>query len=125
MPRELGRTVSESRPLLAITPERRWGTSTRAGDTVRARKVLDTLKTRWNEQERRGTEAEGLGGLAANLASVYIGLGDTAQALRWLEEAVDRRAGYVLYLAADPTYKPLHQSRRFRALLERIGLPTS
>jgi hypothetical protein len=45
------------------------------------------------------------------------------QALTWLERATALRAGFMLYLAINPTFKLLRPEPRFQALLRRIGLP--
>ena len=45
------------------------------------------------------------------------------ETLTWLERAAELRAGMILYLAIDPTFKPLHGEPRFQALLRKIGLP--
>ena len=98
----------------------------RSGRTDEARKVLRALLARVNEPDRSHTRppsAPHQGDLAVDLAVVYLGLGDRAQALTWLERATDARSGYMLYLAADPIYKPLHEEPRFRVLLKRLNLP--
>ena len=93
----------------------------RTGRRDDARRILDTLLARVDEQDLSGRQ----GDVAWDLSTVYLGLGDHAQALTWLERATDAHAFYMLYLAADPTYKPLYAEPRFRALLKRIGLPAT
>jgi hypothetical protein len=44
--------------------------------------------------------------------------------LSWLERAAELRAGFMLYLAIDPTFNPLHGEPRFQALLKKVGLPS-
>lgn len=56
------------------------------------------------------------------IAAVYVGLGDTAAALSWLERAVDDRATSMVFVAAEPMYAPLRSHPRFQRVLERIGL---
>jgi hypothetical protein len=81
--------------------------------------ILNTLKARVDERDRSGAQ----GGLARNVATVYMGLGKREETLTWLERAAELRAGWMLYLAIDPTFKQLHTEPRFRALLDKIGLP--
>ena len=89
------------------------------GRRTQAVQILDTLKARLPERDRSGAQAD----LAVDLATVYMGLGDRAQALTWLERATALRAGFMLYLAINPTFKSLHTEPRFQALLRKIGLP--
>jgi tetratricopeptide (TPR) repeat protein len=56
------------------------------------------------------------------LAMVAIGLGDTAQALDWLERGRNERSFYVPFVAADPIFEPLHRNARFLQLVRTIGL---
>jgi Flp pilus assembly protein TadD len=91
------------------------------GRESQAMQILDTLKARVDERDRSGTQ----GDLAVGVATVYMGLGKREETLTWLERAAELRAGWMLYLAIDPTFKPLHGEPRFQALLRRIGLPTS
>jgi TolB-like protein/Flp pilus assembly protein TadD len=93
----------------------------RSGRRDEARRILDTLLARVSAQDR----ARSQGALAWDIATVYLGIGDRAQALTWLERATDAHEGYMLYLAADPTYKPLRGARRFEALLKKLGLPSA
>jgi tetratricopeptide (TPR) repeat protein len=93
----------------------------RTGDRTEATRVLRALEARVNKDDHSG----GQGDLAQNLAAVHMGLGNRAQALTWLERAVAAHSGSMLYLAVDRTYRPLHNEPRFRALLEKVGLPTS
>jgi hypothetical protein len=90
------------------------------GRRDQARRVLDTLKARVAADERSATPIRAI---AIDLATVYIGLGEKAEALTWLERAAEAR-GVVLYLAVDPTFKTLHAERRFKELLIKLGLPS-
>jgi len=89
------------------------------GRESQAMQILNTLKARVDERDRSVSQ----GALARNVATVYMGLGKRADALTWLERATELRSGWMLYLATDPTFKPLHAEPRFQALLRRIGLP--
>jgi TolB-like protein/tetratricopeptide (TPR) repeat protein len=89
------------------------------GRESQAMQILNTLKARVDERDRSVSQ----GALARNVATVYMGLGKRAEALTWLERAAELRSGWMLYLATDPTFKPLHAEPRFQALLRRIGLP--
>ena len=91
----------------------------RTGRTREATEILNTLKARVDPRDRSGTQ----GNLAMDLATVYMGLGEREQTLTWLERAAELRAGFMLYLAIDPTFKPLHAEPRFQVLLRKIGLP--
>jgi len=89
------------------------------GRASQAMQILDTLKARVDKRDRSGTQAD----LAMDLATVYMGLGKREETLTWLERAAELRAGFMLYLAIEPTFKPLHAEPRFQALLRKIGLP--
>jgi TolB-like protein/Flp pilus assembly protein TadD len=89
------------------------------GRASQAMQILNTLKARVDERDRSGTQ----GDLARNVATVYMGLGKREETLTWLERAAELRAGWMLYLAIDPTFKPLHAEPRFQALVRKIGLP--
>jgi len=69
-------------------------------------------------RDRSGTQAA----LAIDVATVCMGLGKREETLTWLERAAELR-GFILNLAIDPTFKPLHGEPRFQALLRKIGLP--
>ena len=53
-------------------------------------------------------------GHRCDLATVYTGLGERQEALNWLKRAIELRAGFMLYLAIDPTFEALHAEPRFR-----------
>jgi hypothetical protein len=57
----------------------------------------------------------------ANIALIYVGLGDADEAMSWLNRAYEARfnASILLRLGFDP----LRSDARFRDLLRRIGLP--
>ncbi|HJQ22627.1 MAG TPA: tetratricopeptide repeat protein [Blastocatellia bacterium] len=57
-----------------------------------------------------------------DIALVYSGLGDTAQAIEWLYRAYDERAQWMIFLAVDPRFESLHADQRFRELVARLGL---
>jgi TolB-like protein/tetratricopeptide (TPR) repeat protein len=60
---------------------------------------------------------------ALDIATVYLGLGDTDATFAWLERAVQTRASALVYLAVDPRYDAVREDPRFRGLVRRIGLP--
>lgn len=57
------------------------------------------------------------------IAAVYVGLGDTTQALRWLERGYDGRDGDMVMLKAFPLWDPLHGNPRYEALVRRMRFP--
>ena len=58
---------------------------------------------------------------AANIALVYVGLGDNARAMTWLNKAYQGRFNPSILLR--PVFDPLRSDPRFQDLLRRIGLP--
>ncbi|WP_420317254.1 TPR end-of-group domain-containing protein [Ekhidna sp.] len=57
-----------------------------------------------------------------NFATLYTGLGDHEKALDYLEKVVEQKIGAVLLIHISPIWKPLRDTPRFKALLNRIGL---
>jgi serine/threonine-protein kinase len=57
-----------------------------------------------------------------HLALVYIGLGDDERAFDWLDEALNQRVWYLVYLNADPVFEPLRSDPRFDRLVTEVGL---
>src|SRR6185312_3995566 len=87
-----------------------------AGRNADARRVLDQLQT----IASRGQYVSPL-----HVALVHEGLGQSDEALRWLEEAYRGRDEYLVYLNVYPEFNALHSSPRFQALARNIGLPTT
>jgi DNA-binding winged helix-turn-helix (wHTH) protein len=84
-----------------------------AGDMSNAQRVLsDLLQAR----ARRHVPAYGI-------ALVYLGLGDTQQALNHLEQAFDEHSHWVLFLRVEPMLDSIREDSRFASLVRRIGLP--
>ena len=57
----------------------------------------------------------------ANIALIYVGLGDRDQAMIWLDKAYQARFNPSILLR--PAFDPLRSDTRFQDLLRRIGLP--
>lgn len=53
-------------------------------------------------------------------AHIYAALGQTDQALDWLERAFDARDVYLIFLRASPMYSILEKNPRFSAMWKRI-----
>jgi len=62
---------------------------------------------------------------AYNIAMIYNALGQTGDALTWLERGMNQRAPYMTFLASDPKWKNLRNEPRYLALLRRLNLPTA
>jgi TolB-like protein/Flp pilus assembly protein TadD len=82
-----------------------------SGNKMEAEKILDQLKK--ISQERYVS--------AYSFALAYLGLGNKAEALRWLEQSYQDRAGADIgWIRVDPLFDPLHGDPRFEALAEKI-----
>lgn len=57
-----------------------------------------------------------------NVALVYHGLGDTTEAMRWLEKADNERDVRMVFLGVDPLWDSLRSDPHFAGLLERMKL---
>ena len=60
---------------------------------------------------------------AYDIAVVYVGLGENAQAFEWLSKALEERSGFLIYIKCDRRFDGLRSDPRYEALLKRIGLP--
>ncbi|HEY2401742.1 MAG TPA: winged helix-turn-helix domain-containing protein [Steroidobacteraceae bacterium] len=59
---------------------------------------------------------------AGDIASIYASLGDTDNALMWLDRALQQRASLLGFLAQNPTFDGLHNDPRFAAIVDRVGI---
>jgi DNA-binding winged helix-turn-helix (wHTH) protein/Tfp pilus assembly protein PilF len=59
---------------------------------------------------------------AVDIAAIYTSLGDSGNAIAWLERALEQRASTLGFLAQNPAFDPLHRDARFVALIQRIGV---
>jgi hypothetical protein len=57
------------------------------------------------------------------MALVYLGTGEQAKALEWLNKAILTHNDYVTQLKLDPRIDPLRSNPRLQQLVQRIGLP--
>jgi serine/threonine protein kinase/Flp pilus assembly protein TadD len=60
---------------------------------------------------------------AYDIAAVYVGLGEKAQAFEWLSKAFEERSGFLIYIKCDRRFDGLRSDPRYEALIKRIGLP--
>jgi tetratricopeptide (TPR) repeat protein len=82
-----------------------------SGKRSEAIKLLDDLKKRSNPIYSHGSE----------IAVVYAALGETDQAMNWLEKGYEERFNPGVLLR--PGFDPLRSDPRFEDLVRRIGLP--
>lgn len=81
------------------------------GRKEEATKILKDLKLRHDEDPSA----------AADIALIYVGLGDRDQAMMWLNTAYEAR--FKASMLVHPVFDPLRSDARFKGLLDRIGLP--
>lgn len=84
-----------------------------AGRRQEAREMLDQLK-RLREKEYVS---------AVSIALANVGLGETDEAIKWLEKGYEERAFQMQFLKLDPRWDRLRDDPRFVDLTRRIGLP--
>jgi TolB-like protein/Tfp pilus assembly protein PilF len=84
------------------------------GDRTRAMAALEELKA---------ISLKGHAGYVPpfNLAIVYLGLGDRARALEYLEQAYDNNSQWMPYIRGDRIFDPLRAEPRFAALIQKMG----
>ncbi len=87
------------------------------GREEEARKLFHLL------EERRIREPEVA--LEVDFCFAHLGLGEIEKALDYLEEAVDLRLGYSLFMGQQPVWAPYRAHPRLRRIHERVGLPSS
>ncbi|MBL8167852.1 MAG: protein kinase [Acidobacteria bacterium] len=56
------------------------------------------------------------------LATIYAGLGETAQALQALNAACEECYNWMIWLRSEPIFLPLHAEPQFQELLQRLRL---
>jgi tetratricopeptide (TPR) repeat protein len=84
-----------------------------AGQGAEARKILDELRDRSKTKYVSSYQ----------FAVIYLGLGESEQAMAALEDAYRERSTLLGYLKMDPRFDPLRSDARFQDLLRRIHLP--
>jgi hypothetical protein len=54
---------------------------------------------------------------------LYLQAGDKENELRWLAKAFDEHSSFLVEIAHDPLYEPLHSDPRFQEMLGRLHAP--
>jgi serine/threonine-protein kinase len=57
-----------------------------------------------------------------DIATIYASLGDSDNALLWLDRALDRRAAALGFVPQNPSFDSLHHDARFASIIEKIGV---
>ena len=57
---------------------------------------------------------------AYDMASIYIGLGQSDEAFKWLEKAFEEHAYLLIYLKVDPLMDPLRPKKHFKKILQKV-----
>ena len=84
----------------------------RAGASAAAEQRLTELQRRYSVGDASSYD----------LALLFTGLGRIAEALDWVERAVEARAGLLVFLGVEPMFHPLRGDPRFARLLSRMNL---
>jgi serine/threonine-protein kinase len=84
-----------------------------AGMVSEARKIMDEIQDR---EKQRYVSPYGMG-------VIHLGLGETEEALRWLELACDERVTWMIFLNIHPYFDQLRSEPRFQSMVARLKLP--
>ena len=66
---------------------------------------------------------QGASGLSYLIGFLLAVMGETEEAMRWLERAYEEREPLLTNAKTDPRLDPLRSDPRFQDLLRRIGFP--
>jgi adenylate cyclase len=114
---DLGRSVEYSGGMVPALAIQAFAYA-KSGDEKNALAILSELESR--------RQSPGLGYASPVLiACVYEGLGQTEDALKWLEIGLEERDGWLVHLNAFPRFESLRGEPRFNDILRQVGLPGS
>ena len=80
------------------------------GDTLQAKKILENILIEHPDQNQYF------------LIRIYIALKDFDGAIRQFEKCYNERALAMYFVKVDPTFDPIHNDPRFKALLKKMNL---
>lgn len=90
------------------------------GQAGRREEVLEVLRQLFEMQMQQPVPA-------FNIARVYAALGDVEKTIEWLEKAVEKRDGELVYInnlkSGHPFGEAVRRDPRFKNIIRRIGLP--
>jgi tetratricopeptide (TPR) repeat protein len=86
-----------------------------AGDKPSAREILNGLK---RTRSRKCMPSY-------DIAATYVALGESSQAVEWLNRACGERNMKLFTLTQDPRFDPLRRQPEFIEIVEHVGLPQS
>jgi TolB-like protein/Tfp pilus assembly protein PilF len=112
---ELGQSVEYSGGLASALAIQAYAHAV-SGDEATALAILSELQSR-RQSPGRGYASPVL------IAFVYEGLGQTDEALNWLELAITERDGWLILMNSFPRFETLRGDPRFENILRRVGLP--
>ena len=78
------------------------------------------LKWRADELQRRATQQYVS---PIDLAYAYAELGRKEETIRYLEQSYRERAPHLVFLQSDPSFDFVHSDPRYRAIVNKMGLP--
>ena len=91
------------------------------GDSNWTLRLAAALVRAGDEAEARRVMASASAGDPTRFALVHAALGDTDEAFRWLDLALETGSPFITELG-DPAYDPIRDDPRFQAALRRVGL---
>jgi hypothetical protein len=59
----------------------------------------------------------------SDFADAYAALARKEETIHYLEESYWERSPHLVFLQSDPTYDFLHSDPRYRAIVNKMGLP--
>ncbi len=105
-----------------------WNLAGARPKTGTGRERLESATRFWLAKTARYVRGEGVAvellnpNLAYRLATASARLGDTANALEWLDTGIGRRAFIMPFASVDPVFDSMRTDPRFLQQLSRMGL---
>jgi hypothetical protein len=78
----------------------------------------------YREAMRQAADLRAAGQQSWVAAQLYVRAGQPDLALDWLERAYESRNPNLPYISVSPVFDPVRDHPRFRALLQRMNLPS-